>query len=681
MAKYFLLIVFLLAFFEVNAQNYIDIQQNRIDLMDGIADSKNANSPFNYLYFDQIDIVQEILSNGCFEVELIMKIEMVLYLDLYELDASFMEKQQKGPAEYMYLEEFLLKKSQNKASYYLEANPTKAYELIRLICETSEAKTFLNKEAKNNPAALLQHYPKLQSCNYLQVVISEAAMHDPIAASAYFEDTHPFYQHLLLSNNPMDKLILDIYRQSAKPDRTLSLLNDIFLGKLSISAADSLAKEDDEHFLKYLLSLASKEDVFGRHSIDVLLTSMCTKKIRLINAAFEAHDSPKRFESLSHYSASELYHMIVYSEEEIFTSSFNGIYGLFINQLKTEEIRAYELLSALQFNQFRTFIKMCSTCGKLEDFFSLLSADEKTKLIAKFVHLNEESDLLKEAVCIADALGSITDESSINCFESNLLENYQTSVSPNLKLSYTLLIKLFAEKSIAEKSTFQEIANKIAMPSLLQVGNAALYGADGIHTQLHLFYDDEDGKISFATFIKMWDNNYWKITDHQEFVLIKNVQNNAVQILANKPSAAENGVELIHNYLAKENSEIEVLVHRGHSFYVVKSLFNLTADVNIVLLGSCGGYKQVVDVLNKAPNAHIISTKQIGSYSVNNPILYQLANMVNKGEEIYWDQFWKTLAIKLKYNTYATERFKEYVPPHQNLGAAFIQAYRQHLND
>ena len=377
----------------------------------------------------------------------------------------------------------------------------------------------------------------------------------------------------------------------------------------------------------------------------------------------------------------ELYNILVYSQEEIFTSSFNGIYKMLFAKMEKEEISAYQLLEIVNFNQFRVFLKMCSSYGKLEEFLGLMSDADRAKLIHDFVDLDQEQNLLQEAVCIADALGSVEDVKSIKLFEKNILARYQNSANVNQKLVYLLLIKLFATKAIAEQERFTTIAQTIEMNSLMQVGNASLFGMDGIHTQLHLFYDDLDGQTSYNTFMQVWNPSLWKITNFDKFVLIKNKQNMEVQILANKPNYDEEGVLEIHNFLAKTNGEIEVLVHRGHSFYVTKSLFNLTTDVNIVMLGSCGGYNQVLTILNKAPNAHIISTKQIGSYSVNNPLLYQLATMVNIGEEIYWDKFWEKLSLTLSNNSAAKQRFEEYIAPHQNLGAAFIQAYRKNLNN
>ena len=129
----------------------------------------------------------------------------------------------------------------------------------------------------------------------------------------------------------------------------------------------------------------------------------------------------------------------------------------------------------------------------------------------------------------------------------------------------------------------------------------------------------------------------------------------------------------------EKGADIEVLVHRGHSFYVPRSLLFLRNETRIVLLGSCGGYHRVSEILNQSPFAHIISTKQIGTYTVNNPLLLAIAKQVESGGTIQWNEFWEQFSSSFQEGTYAYQKMIEYVPPHQNLGATFIQAFRKNL--
>ena len=91
-------------------------------------------------------------------------------------------------------------------------------------------------------------------------------------------------------------------------------------------------------------------------------------------------------------------------------------------------------------------------------------------------------------------------------------------------------------------------------------------------------------------------------------------------------------------------------------------------------------YHRVYEILNQSPFAHIISTKQIGTYTVNNPLLLAITEQVESGETIQWDKFWEQFSSSFQEGTYAYQKMIEYVPPHQNLGAAFIQAFRNNYN-
>ena len=91
----------------------------------------------------------------------------------------------------------------------------------------------------------------------------------------------------------------------------------------------------------------------------------------------------------------------------------------------------------------------------------------------------------------------------------------------------------------------------------------------------------------------------------------------------------------------------------------------------IVFLGSCGGYHLVHDVLAKAPDAHIIASKQIGATEVNRPFFQLLTEKVRNGNNIEWIGFWKELDRMV-----VAKEFEDYIPPYKNLGALFIKAYK-----
>ncbi len=152
-----------------------------------------------------------------------------------------------------------------------------------------------------------------------------------------------------------------------------------------------------------------------------------------------------------------------------------------------------------------------------------------------------------------------------------------------------------------------------------------------------------------------------------------------VWIFANLPLDYEKGLDSIAQthlaqFLEKKNLRPSITIHRGHSYWVGSTIRNLPPSSKIVILGSCGGYHNLDDVLRTCPDAHIISSKEVGTKTINEPILKAINDDLREGRNIEWITMWRDLAAKFPTGD-ARERFDNYVPPYKNLGALFIKAY------
>src|SRR5690606_12774077 len=135
------------------------------------------------------------------------------------------------------------------------------------------------------------------------------------------------------------------------------------------------------------------------------------------------------------------------------------------------------------------------------------------------------------------------------------------------------------------------------------------------------------------------------------------------------------------DYMKENGIKPTVLVHRGHSYHLPLTLDRLSKENRIVILGSCGGYHNLSTVLSKAPNANIISSKQTGAMSINEPIIKAINDQILAGQDINWITTWQALGRQFSTaNKSIKEMFDDYMPPHKNLGAIFIKAYRRLFN-
>jgi len=86
-------------------------------------------------------------------------------------------------------------------------------------------------------------------------------------------------------------------------------------------------------------------------------------------------------------------------------------------------------------------------------------------------------------------------------------------------------------------------------------------------------------------------------------------------------AADEQGSTDIDDILRQRRVTPSVIVHRGHSTYVAWTLEKMPATAALVYLGNCGGYTLLETILRKAPKAHILTTKGIGTLTINDPLL------------------------------------------------------------
>ena len=136
-----------------------------------------------------------------------------------------------------------------------------------------------------------------------------------------------------------------------------------------------------------------------------------------------------------------------------------------------------------------------------------------------------------------------------------------------------------------------------------------------------------------------------------------------------KDNAAQN--EMLQA-IADEKLEITSFLHRGHSYHLYKSLRKLPSTAQFVYLGSCGGYNDVAKVFLANPDAHIISTRSIGSKYVNDPILNKITNEVLANHNLAWNELWKGFEASFTQKS-TRDLFSSYIPPNRYIGIMFIR--------
>lgn len=661
---------------------YIDDYQDKIDLFDNKKDGKvnlkdSALSAYaNKVYFKMIDSIQRLVESQKFDEAKRKPIRETVYLQLRRVNSRTIYNVKRFDAVFKFITGELNAINQNKLYHYLCSNIPMSFNTLGIFKNEASADSFLIFAAQYRPDLVLSCYELYASKGYSLRVLEAASKADPVRVKRYLNPNDAINKALVTSDDTAIKVILRIKEKFTRKSNAFTLLDDIVTGRTSLDKADAIGN-NPQKYLRAMLNIRARKSPLGERSLEDELQIYALKFVRVVNDLHNEKDEV-RFASVEDFSAQEMYTLMVYSEEEIFTSTFNGLFNRMM--VKMGDQSGFDFLKSLGDNKFRTFIKMCAGFGKLGEFLGTMSQLHQQMLMVKFATGLEQYNDLSQAVEVADAFGSITDSLVLRILRGTIKYEY-------IRLSgkhdyhgmalYGLFSNLFVERNISNSSWFSSVSRQYELPAFDRIENEKLFAHDSVNRWLIYFYDDEDGEASFAAFKKTFTDTNWAVIDSGKYVIIKSKRGLKVNIYANKPKDEYEGQAEMEKIFAANDYEPNVLVHRGHSYYAPKTIEKIKDNTQIFVLGSCGGYHSISSIIDKSSEASIISSKQIGTMFVNNPMLKLMADYINQGKDVEWQKLWDDLEVNVKGNAKAYERFLDYIPPHKNLGAIFIKTYNR----
>ncbi len=478
-------------------------------------------------------------------------------------------------------------------------------------------------------------------------------------------------------------------------------LDDLISGKQKLEDISKVVGNDNKRYDSvgyYKLLVKTEIDYYNRlvhrdTPIAMLgtdgLTDMLQRKaiqhfITPINELHEVSNPAIRFKSIEPLNAQELYFMMVMGENEIFTSSYKNSFDKMMQRLGPRP-KGDSLLMSVNFDHFKKFIKMAAGYNKLDTFLRSMKGTSEV-LMKAFVSNLENTGSLEDAVDVADSYGSIKNKELLNSMLRYVSDN-ETKCNTNQNLHgatlYHLLKMIFLS---ADSTNHIDLSKEIGIPPVYTVDYNYVADDSGRVIQQVFFYGDKDGKESYASYLSSFAKSDWQITQTKEWTAIKSLKGKPVWIYANLPLDNETDKDAdaqrdLCDYLGENNLRPGIVIHRGHSYHLPYTIEQLPESAKIIMLGSCGGYKNLKLILDYAPEAQIISTKQIGAKDINKPIIESLNNTLRSGKNIDWRQMWDELETNfLKGPKDKKDLFDDYIPPQKNLGALFIKAYNRSLS-
>jgi hypothetical protein len=533
---------------------------------------------------------------------------------------------------------------------------------------------------------------------------------DSLVVLACKNDPKQLYDYASSSNSPEGKLIRRstdpmvnaVAKLSQTPNalRYYPFLDDILSGKQSIDSIKKYVDGDQSYdsvgYFKLLVKteigyherLIKKDTpvaMFGTNGLrDMLQRKALQHFITPINELHEQNNLAIRMKAIEPLTAEELYFMLVMGENDIYTSSYKHSFSRLI-QLLGPKPRTDKLLMNVKMDFFKKFIKMAANFNQLDTMLRLMPHDNANTLMKAFVSNLDDRSNLEDAVDVADSYSSIRNNELLKNMLDNVSENEERSIEANNakgKTIYGLLKQIF----LSFNDNTIDLTSQLGIPSIYSLDYKYLADDNGRVIQQVFFYGDDDGKKHFPAFVNSFSSKEWKVTKQKEWVEIKSTKGKPVWIYANLPLDSDQNLDdtaqkHLGIYLRKYDLDPSIVIHRGHSYWLQSTINRMPGSAKIIMLGSCGGYKNLAEILDICPDAHIVSTKEIGKGNINEPIINYLNQTLVGGKAIVWKDMWANLS-RLFYadaNKSMRESWDDYVPPYKNLGAIFIKAYNRRM--
>lgn len=682
----------------------IDMAQKEIAKLDGKADNQfiptrdeELNLQINYSLWNKVDDMQADIE---LDSGLLVNGKLKFLRGLNQLLVTFADAYRDRQIQGVYLPELIAafgdamvaEKKQESIVPVIEANNLEVGQIIIKNFSFEENRginyakdVLLLKTCDRYPQKTIAILNKRPDVFFADSLIAKIAYQNQEQLYNYASSGNELSKKIQQSTDPLVQLISKL--ANMKTGRMFyPFLDDLFRGKKTFEQIDSLLDNDEKYYsllvqtqVDYARRLRNADTPFVMKD----LTSKLTYKAKevYVNDINGLHDSTDRvrFRKIETLSPEELYYLAVLAEDEIYTSSFvSGVYPRIMKQMGKG--KSDSLMQLVHYDHFKKWIKMCANFNLLDDYLKQMDSLNASALMRSFVNDLDKTSSLEDAVDVADSYASISNPALQKLILAEINKNYKQAFVDSFQRGqhiYGILKNIFLSKDTANSI---DLTAAYGIQPIYKVPNKLLRDTSGRINIQQYFYGDKDGVSVFNSFIKNFKNGLWKFTDKKYWIEVSSMKGIPVTIYANKPLADSLGLDELAQdsldfHFRQNDINPSVVIFRGHSYNVRPDIKTLVPSAKVVLLGSCGGYHSISEALDIAPEAHIIASKQVGSGTVNQPMINTIAETLRSGKDLNWPQMWKDLAGLLKKNPYAIDKFEDYIPPYKNLGAIFLMAF------
>ncbi|HEV7783181.1 MAG TPA: hypothetical protein VGO58_18025 [Chitinophagaceae bacterium] len=542
------------------------------------------------------------------------------------------------------------------------------------------------KRMASSPEFILQFLEKKPGFRFTDSLLLDAAANDPLRIVYYLNTTLPGVQDRI--RNTTNIYLKEIALLSGDKHASELLPFVIQIADKKLTREEILGKRTEVPAYFQLLVNTLQESIVSGDPDPVFLKPLRNgiKQKALsfyVNEVNDRHSEPEpaRFSSIKALRPQDIYYTITSCGEELYTSSYLGLYKRMMQHFKEGPVDS--LFDIVQYDNLRIFLRLAANYNVLDDFLHRLSAEKRKEILWRFIGGIEkaESNALEKAMDIADAFVSLSPGSDGSELieaelQSNLIRCTDSQNYLGIRL-YSILSDIF--NLVKQKNGLGKLWATLGDYEVLK--HTALENEKGEIVELVLFYGDEDGVISCNNFLRLYgDRSKWEVTKNANWVSIRSLSGQPLTIYANLPLDIRQEMDVsaqdsLVAFLKEHSLEPTVLVHRGHSYHLDKTMKRLTPSVKLAILGSCGGYNRAISIAGINPDVQVIGSKKTGAGSINDPIIEEINKILVDNKDLYWPDTWKNLS-----NRFGKEGklslFNEYFPPANNLGLFVLKLFK-----
>ncbi len=643
---------------------------------DGKLISEKTLKVFNKKEFDKLlyRIHKDKIKNDLYRV---LSSPAIVYLEK-EIDVIDSDPEEKLPFKPEYVIEpytFNLSDKEKELIKY-KSDYNLALENLEGLLNTSFSEELLSSLMIKDPISIIKKLELVKSQSYSKKLFADLSLAAPLTVKNYvINKSHPLNQFLYNIDDSRVKALYNIDDELGNWTRAYLLLDQILKEDITIKEADKKTK-NKSLLVAALINIMSSKKPFGRYSVEEELSHAGLSFVRNFNIS-ENNDG-KYVSELKKLDAKVIYSFIVYGEEEIISSTYKKMLNEMMRKLPQNSL--WNLLQSVGENKISSFFRMAFFYKTQNKLFSKLSKSSQTEVLnLLFKNLEQKADdHFEEIVNAAEIIIHLNDEERIEQIHQVIQNEFERSFNSKKDRGvaiYALLGSLLSYK--VQNGWAKYVAQVYKLPNINSIDGFELFNDELKNIQRYFFYNDADGRASFSNFKRHYERSSydWEIKERESYVKVISKTGKKVEIYANKPAFEIQGQQAIEKHFQSRGLAPHIVVHRGLSTHTLKTFRRVPNSVKLILDGSCGGFYHQYVALQRAPDAQILCNRNIGTMHINDPLFKQVSDDIRLGKNIEWQNFWKRIEGRLGSNPY----FKDYIPPHRNIGAIIQKVYYELL--